>query len=558
MKKTQKTRIALAQINPTVGALEANRDKIKDYIGKAKKNMADMVVFPELAICGYPPEDLLLKPHFIRDNVRMLNSLKRCTRGITAVIGFADIDGRRKVYNAAAVLRNGKLKGVYRKNELPNYGVFDERRYFTPGNKSGVFRMGEVVFGVNICEDIWTDKGPYREQAKAGAKLFLNISASPYHAGKGEERRRLLSRRAREVRSFVCYTNLVGGQDELIFDGRSLVLGPAGRTIASGREFEEDLIFADLDIPVPSGRSRKKDQGRPPIPASRHKKLNRVEEIYSALVLGTRDYVKKNGFRKVVLGLSGGMDSALTAVIAYDALGKENVIGLSMPSQYSSRGTVSDAKKIADNLGIKMIQIPIKRIFGAYMKILKKKFAGKRPDVTEENLQARIRGNLLMAFSNKYGWLVLATGNKSETAVGYCTLYGDMVGGFAVIKDVPKTLVYELAGFVNERSKRGLIPQSVFTRPPSAELKRGQKDTDLLPPYDFLDPVLKAYIEEDKGFYKIREKGVKPGLLKKLINMVDRNEYKRRQGPSGIKITPKAFGKDRRLPVTNRYRESGR
>ncbi len=568
----RKVRIAIAQINPTVGDLKANRDKIKDYIEKAKEHLADIVVFPELAVCGYPPEDLLLKPHFIRDNVKALNSLTGCTRDITAIIGFADMDGKGNVYNAAAVIHDEKLKGIYRKSELPNYSVFDERRYFRPGDKNMVFSLGKLVFGVNICEDLWADRGPYKAQAQAGAKILFNISASPYYAGKSEERRRLLSGRARGSKVFLCYANLVGGQDELVFDGRSRVLDPAGNIIVSARGFEEDIVFADLDIRVPF-RKKTASQGargvkkiylpynsrnndRPPVSRTVHRRMNRVEEIYRALVLGIRDYAGKNGFQKAVLGLSGGIDSALTAVIACDALGNENVIGISMPSQYSSRGTVNDAARLADNLGIRSITVPIRDIFNVYLGVLKKRFGGAKPGAAEQNLQARIRGNILMAFSNRYGWLVLATGNKSETAVGYCTLYGDMAGGFAVIKDVPKTLVYNLAGFVNRKHKKSLIPPSVITRPPSAELKPRQKDTDSLPPYELLDPVLKAYIEEDRSCDEIRVKGMKAGVLKKVINMVDKSEYKRRQAAPGIKITPRAFGKDRRLPITNRYRES--
>lgn len=565
-------RIGLAQINPTVGDLRKNAEKIIDFIVRAKKHKPDILVFPELAICGYPPEDLLLKSHFVEDNLKALHSLAGKISDIIIIVGFVDTDKICNIYNAAAIISNGKLKGVYHKMELPNYGVFDEKRYFAPGKENVVFKLGKLTFGVNICEDIWKAEGPCEVQADAGAKLLINISASPYHAGKGRLRERMLIERARKNKAFICYANLVGGQDEIVFDGGSFIFNPAGKLVASGKQFGEDLIIADLDMgsaikgkkKVPYSKNvkvinisyKKSITKKLPLPGHAPKRSGHVEEIYNALVLGTRDYVIKNGFKKVVMGLSGGIDSSLTAVIACDAIGKENVNGISMPSQYSSKGTQDDAKILADNLGIKFIEVPIKDTFDSYLKTLSKEFAGLKPDASEENLQARIRGNILMALSNKFGWLVLTTGNKSETSVGYCTLYGDMAGGFAVIKDVPKTLVYELSKFRNKKEDRPIIPKTVLSREPSAELRRNQKDEDTLPPYFVLDPILKAYVEEDRSFEEmVVKKKFNSKLVRDVINMVDKNEYKRRQSPPGIKITSKAFGRDRRLPITNRYKE---
>ena len=567
-------RIAIAQINPIVGDLGYNREKICLFTEEAKKVFADVIVFPELAVCGYPPEDLLLKPHFVRDNIRALRSIVKCADDIISIIGFADMDESEDIYNAAAVAGRGKVLAVYHKNFLPNYGVFDEKRYFKEGKENLIFRSGGVTFGVTICEDIWHEKGPYCEQAAGGARLLFNISASPFHAGKSKERFELLSKMAKRTGAFVCYVNLVGGQDELVFDGRSLILDPKGDIITSAAEFSEDLVLADIPIgalaPRKSVKKRKSglkkvdihfagnDPERPPIHPVLHKKMGDVEEIYNALVLGTRDYVLKNGFGKVVLGLSGGIDSSLTAAIACDALDRENVTGVSMPSMFSSEETKNDARKIAENLGVRYLEVPINDIFQSYMGSLGNEVFDASHDLTEQNLQARIRGNMLMAFSNKFGWLVLTTGNKSETAVGYCTLYGDMAGGYAVIKDVPKTMVYELADFVNKKYGRPVIPDSVIKRVPTAELAPGQKDTDSLPPYDILDKVLKSYIEEDKSASTIKGGNITDTLVRKVINMVDKNEYKRRQAPAGVKITPKAFGKDRRLPITNRYAETGK
>ncbi|MBF0493837.1 MAG: NAD+ synthase [Candidatus Omnitrophica bacterium] len=561
-------RIALAQINSTVGDISGNVRKIEEYTAKAKTAGADFVIFPELAVTGYPPEDLLLKTHFIDDNIRAVKSLASKINGICAVIGFVDKDDSGNIYNAAAVAGAGKVAGVYRKRELPNYAVFDERRYFTPGPSNPVFKAGEILFGVNICEDMWVDKGPYAEQARRGAKLIFNISASPYYAEKISKRISIISEKAKQIKSFVFYTNLVGGQDELVFDGGSFAVSPEGKTIASANQFVEDLVLADIPKEKISKKpGTKANKHTPPVNTSisfskepkqdffvlKTVKLSRLEEIYKALVLGTADYVRKNGFQKVVLGLSGGVDSALVAKIAVDALGRENVIGISMPSKYSSKGTRADAMLLAKNLKIKFSEIGIQSIVDAYIRTFNAVFGKMNHGIVEENVQARVRGNLLMAFSNKYGWLVLNTGNKSEVSVGYCTLYGDMSGGFAVIKDVPKTLVYELADYVNEKEKFKVIPESIIKRAPSAELRPDQKDSDSIPEYGILDPILKAYIEEDKSFGAIGASGVGRETVKKVIALVDRNEYKRRQGPPGIKITPKAFGKDRRFPITNKY-----
>ena len=570
-RKKGSVRIAIAQINPTLGDFTGNCRTIASYIGMAKRHKADIAVFPELAVCGYPPEDLLLKPHFIDDNIKAMRTVIRKTAGITTIAGFVHRDKKGNIYNAAAVMSNRKLKGVYCKRELPNYGVFDERRYFTAGLENTIFRLGDVKFGVTICEDIWKRAGAYTAQAGAGAGILINISASPYHAGKRNERERLLSKRAKRTGAFICYANMVGGQDELVFDGGSFILDPRGNMIASGREFGEDMVISDIDI-TDASTARKKTPVRDkvrtvtitrtsqradriPLPGIIHKKLTRLEEMYGALVLGTRDYVKKNGFKNVLIGLSGGIDSALTAAIASDAIGKNNVTAISMPSRYSSKGPRVDSRRLAKNLGIKLLEVPIERIFKEYLGSLSKSFKGTRPGVAEENIQARIRGNILMAFSNKFGSLVVTTGNKSETAVGYCTLYGDMAGGFAVIKDVPKTYVYKLCEFRNNAAGYGMIPRGMFTRPPSAELRKGQKDQDSLPPYGILDTVLKAYVENDKSIGRIRSQGIARRTIRDILRKVDSNEYKRRQAPPGIKITPKAFGKDRRLPITCRYEE---
>ncbi|MCK5580761.1 MAG: NAD+ synthase [Candidatus Omnitrophica bacterium] len=554
-------RIAIAQINTTVGDLCANHEKAVLFMNKAKDQGADIVVFPEMTICGYPPEDLLYKNHFIKDNIKALKSFVQNVSGITAVIGFVDQNKDGKAYNAAAVIKDKKIYGVHHKHCLPNYGVFDEKRYFVKGGTSAVFAIGETVFGVNICEDIWEEVGPYKDQVKKGAKVLINLSSSPYDVGKTAQRQKLLCRRAKENNVFVCYANGVGGQDELVFDGESLVVDPDGKVIASGKPFEQDLILVDLvvqnkkrrkaDVVIPF---KEKKGMLPALEKHIYQNMSQDERIYKALILGTRDYVKKNGFEKVVIGLSGGIDSALVAVIACKAIGKENVIAISMPSQFTSEGTRSDAKELAGNLGIEFYEIPVKSVYDAYEDILKDSFKGKKPNVAEENIQARIRGNILMAFSNKFGWLVLTTGNKSEFAVGYCTLYGDMTGGFAVIKDVPKTKVYDIARFINIQEGGWILP-TIISRPPTAELRENQKDQDSLPAYDILDPLLKGYVEEHQSLAKMLKINKDKDLIKNVIKKVDFSEYKRRQAPPGIKITLRAFGKDWRLPITNKYKE---
>jgi NAD+ synthase (glutamine-hydrolysing) len=557
-------RIALAQINVTVGDLTGNERKIYASIHQAKVMGADIVAFPELALTGYPPEDLLYKPHFIEANLKAIEELAKKVSGIVAIVGFADQkDG--KIFNAAAVISEGKIKGIYHKEDLPNYGVFDEKRYFTAGEDNPLFSTNGITFGVNICEDIWRDGGCYLKQAAQGASLIINISSSPYEVGKLKRREELLCLRTSETKTFFCYTNLVGGQDELVFDGGSLIFDPNGERVALGRQFEEDLVFAEIDVkpqPAKAGAavidvSPTKSKGTlPALPFEAIKPLEETEEMYRALVLGTRDYVRKNGFKKVVIGLSGGIDSALVALIACEAIGKQNVTGISMPTQFNSRGTRADARKLAVNLGIDFHEIPIKKILNGYLMTLDPWFSETKPDITEENLQARIRGNILMAFSNKFGWLVLTTGNKSEMAVGYCTLYGDMSGGFAVIKDILKTKVYELARLRNSQSGKALIPKSIFLRAPSAELRHNQTDQDSLPHYDILDEMLVHYVENHESLSRMKEMGLNPKTCLKVSNLVDKSEYKRRQSPPGIKITSRAFGKDWRLPITNQYKES--
>jgi len=559
-------RIAVAQINTTVGDLGGNTKKIIEYIKKASKFKTDIVIFPELAITGYPPEDLLLREDFVSENKEYLKKIAKETKRLTAIVGFAD--KKDAIYNAAAVLNKGKIKGVYHKIYLPNYAVFDEKRYFQPGQECPVFIINGIVTGINICEDIWYHEGPPRWQAKkGGAELIINISSSPYHSGKGELRKKMISERARENNCHIIYNNLIGGQDELVFDGNSFVFDKKGRLIAEGKQFEEDMIFADLEFSGISNRKSKippvkvikvsgKSNGeiKPHLPETgKNKPLDKLGEIYTALLLGTRDYVRKNGFSKVVIGLSGGIDSALTAVIVVDALGNDNVIGVSMPSLFSSAGSIIDAEELSKNLSIKFFKISISALMETYDTTLEDVFEKLQRDTTEENIQARIRGNILMALSNKFGWLVLTTGNKSEISTGYCTLYGDMAGGFAILKDVPKTLVYELAKYKNSLEGREIITRSILEKEPSAELKPNQKDADTLPPYSVLDPILHAYVEEDKPVEKIVKMGYNEEIVRRIAQMVDKNEYKRRQAPPGIKITPKAFGKDRRLPITNKW-----
>ena len=564
----------------TVGDFVGNRRNILKAIDEAKSSGVDMLTFPELAICGYPPEDLLFKPEFIDENMRSLKTVAEASSGISVVIGF--VDAKEDIYNAAAIIHDGKLAGIYRKIFLPNYGVFDENRYFRIGIDCPVYIIAGVNVGINICEDIWEEAGPTTTQAYSGAEVIVNISASPYHFGKGNVREKLVATRATDNMAIVAFTNLVGGQDELVFDGNSLIFDERGQLIARGKQFEEDLIITDLDVEsvsrtrVNESRWRqelltREEHGwhpvsiiaiseapltieKPALPSRNVEVAGFPAEVYSALVLGTRDYVHKNGFKKVLIGLSGGLDSSLVVVIAVDALGKSNVVVIAMPSRYSSPSSLSDANVLAQNLGIKLLTIFIEKVFQAYIETLAEPFYGTEPDVAEENIQARIRGNILMALSNKFGWLVLTTGNKSEMATGYATLYGDMAGGFAVIKDVPKTMAYKLAQYRNSLAGTDLIPASVIEKSPSAELRPEQKDTDSLPPYELLDPILMAYVEEDKSVEQIIAAGIDEGLVKQVARLVDISEYKRRQAPPGVKITPKAFGKDRRLPVTNRFK----
>lgn len=563
----KKLRLSLAQINPTVGDLKGNGRKIIEYINMAVDMGSDVVVFPELAVTGYPPEDLLLKPHFIKDNLKVLNAVRKETKGITAVVGF--VDGEKEIFNAAAVLHDGTLSAVYRKMHLPNYGVFDEQRYFKRGTEPLIVTLRGIDIGINICEDIWHPEGPVKIQAMAGAGAIININASPFHYGKWSLREKIVAAAAADNSVIITYTNTVGGQDELVFDGHSMVLGATGDVLVRGKTFEEEMITIDLNIPAKSPASSV--QGltgvrKVVLPEINEKRVYRklpkrkeisvpsaVEEVYKALVLGTRDYVIKNGFKKAAIALSGGIDSALVAAIAVDAIGKENVTTCFLPSVYSSKESREDAGAVAGNLGIRLITIPIQATFESYLTALKGVFDGLKPDTTEENLQARTRGNIMMAISNKFGWLVLTTGNKSEMSVGYATLYGDMAGGFAVIKDVPKIMVYELCRYINGIKKREIIPRRVLTKAPTAELKPNQTDQDTLPPYEILDRVLKAYIEENKGFEGIVSLGFDQDIVKKVIRMVDTSEYKRRQAPPGIKITPRALGKDWRMPIINRY-----
>jgi NAD+ synthase (glutamine-hydrolysing) len=569
-------RVALGQINATVGDFEGNVRMIVAGIERAHALGCHLIAFPELAITGYMPEDLVFKPAFIEANLRALDAVTRATRGLSVVVGF--VDKRDDIFNAAALLHDGVRAAVYHKQYLPNYGVFDENRYFQAGTETPVYVTSDTTFAVNICEDIWYPAGPTTTQALAGAELIVNINGSPYHAGKAQFRERLVGARAADNLVCVAYVNMVGGQDELVFDGASLIVNEHGETVARGRMFEEDLVVADLDLEAVF-RSRLHDSRRrqeklkvrdtatrvvlPALSAPAAAALptrevpvpSDVEEVFGALGLGTRDYVRKNGFRRVVIGLSGGIDSSLVAAIAVEALGKENVAGVAMPSAYSSTGTRRDARRLAKQLGIEFLTIPITPLLTAYKRALAKVFKGLKDDVTEENLQARIRGTLLMALSNKFGWLVLTTGNKSEYSVGYTTLYGDMAGGFAVIKDVPKMLVYDLARHVNARAGRPLIPESVFTRAPSAELRPNQTDQDTLPPYPELDRILAGYVEEDQGVNDLIARGFAAETVRRVVAMVNANEYKRRQAPIGVKITPRAFGRDWRPPIVNRFRE---
>jgi NAD+ synthase (glutamine-hydrolysing) len=608
-------RLALCQINPTVGDIAGNAALIRAGIASAREGGADLVLFGELAVTGYPPEDLLLREHFLTDAQSALSELAANTHGVVAIVGFPE--RAEHVYNAAAVLADGAVQAIYRKVHLPNYGVFDERRYFQPGVSGATIQIGEQLLGLTVCEDIWLPGPPASQEAADGARLILNISASPYHAGKGAERERMFAERAREDGAPIAFCGLVGGQDELLFDGHSFVVDQYGKTIARAAQFAEDLLFCDLELDGPE-RTTDGDvterpladdvshltrdplpplavlPGRSPTPRTPADATRLTEplapeeaEIYAALMLGLHDYVEKNGFSHVVLGLSGGIDSALVACLAADALGAQRVSAAIMPSPYSSSATQNDARALAGALGVRTHELEIEPVMDAYTGALQAELAGQQPDLTEENLQARIRGNLLMALSNKFGWLVLTTGNKSEMSVGYTTLYGDLAGGFAVIKDVPKTLVYRLCEWRNSPAGASVpgatasrtktlvpasaptpasepdaaasranapIPPSILTRAPSAELRHDQRDEDSLPPYELLDRILYGYIELNHGREQLIAEGLPAAEVDRMIRLVDLAEYKRRQAPPGIKVTTRAFGRDRRMPITNRYR----
>ena len=569
-------RVALAQIDTTIGDLAGNTAKIVAWIGRARALGVDLVAFPELAVTGYPPEDLLLRRSFVEDNLAALDRIADATRGIVAVVGF--VDAGEDIYNAAAVICDGRIAARYHKRFLPNYGVFDEERYFQRGTDSPVYVIAGIEVGVNVCEDIWYSDGPMRDQAIAGAEVIVNINGSPYHRGKGLSRETLISTRASEHGVVVCYVNAVGGQDELVFDGHSLICDERGDVVARGAQFREDLVVYDINAEgvaqarlhdpryrhagaSPAGDASAKflvskapfGEAKLAISPAMPALLDPVAEVWEALVLGVRDYIGKTGFETVLVALSGGIDSSLVAAIAVDALGPQHVVGVSMPSRFSSDGSKTDAQALAERLGIRFMTIPIEPAFQASLEMLSGAFADTQFGTAEENLQARIRGNVLMSLSNKFGWMVLTTGNKSEMATGYATLYGDMAGGFAVIKDVPKTLVYELSRHRNRVAGRELIPQSVIDKPPSAELRPDQLDTDSLPPYEVLDPITEAYVEEDRTIDEIAAMGFDRASVERVVKMIDRNEYKRRQAPPGVKITPRAFGRDRRLPIAHRY-----
>jgi NAD+ synthase (glutamine-hydrolysing) len=568
-------RAALAQINPVVGDIEGNAGKVADGIARARDGGASLVVFPELCLTGYPPEDLLLKTRFLDAAGAALEELAADAHGIVAFVGFPE--HADDVYNSAAVLADGRVAAVYRKIHLPNYGVFDEERYFQAGSEGAIVELNGVPIGVTVCEDIWEPGPPATSEALAGAQLIVNLSASPYHAGKGMERERMLVQRARDNVAAVLFCNTVGGQDELVFDGHSLAIDQDGEILARGPQFEEALTFLTVDpgavaaarlrdprhrtaarrerkaVPVLASIAVEAEEAPEAVGGEVAPTLGPEEEVYAALCTGLRDYAGKNGFERVVIALSGGIDSALTALIAADALGPEHVVCVSMPSPYSSEGTRADARAIAQNLGVEFMDLSIEDVMETYERLLAGPFEGREPDLAEENVQARIRGNVIMALSNKFGWLVLATGNKSEMSVGYATLYGDMAGGFAVLKDVFKGWVYRLVRWRNEDEGRELVPSSVLERAPSAELRADQLDEDSLPSYELLDRILAGYVEQDLDADELVSQGLPAEQVEEVIRMVDRAEYKRRQAPPGIRISVKAFGRDRRLPITNRY-----
>ena len=564
-------RLALCQLDAVVGDLEGNVGRVLAALAEAEAAQADLAVFPELMITGYPPEDLLLSPGFVDGNLRALDAVAAATGRCAAVVGFVEED--RSLYNSAAVCAGGKVHGVWRKVHLPNYTVFDELRYFTPGSGAGpLFSVAGVPVGITICEDGWSPNGPISQHAAAGADLVVSINASPYRAGVLAERERMLATRAADASCALVYVNLVGGQDELVFDGASMVFDLDGTVRVAAPQFREAVVLCDLEI-RPRYRKRLVDPrgyadvapapllpvsdpvagAREPSPPTLVPRLGAVEEVYEALVLGTRDYVHKNGFSDVVIGLSGGVDSSLVAAIAADAVGPEHVHGVRMPSRFTSAGSSDDAAALAENLGIELLTVPIEPVHAAFLELLSPHFTGRAEDLTEENLQSRSRGVVTMALSNKLGWMVLTTGNKSEMAVGYATLYGDMAGGFAVIKDVPKLLVYELCRMRNARAGRELVPESVLTKAPSAELRPDQRDDQSLPPYEVLDPILEGYVEQDRTVDELVAAGFDEALVRRVVRLVDRAEYKRRQAPPGVRVTTRAFGKDRRMPITNAY-----
>ncbi len=571
----QPLRVALAQLNSTVGDISGNARKVADGIARARDEGASLAVFPELALTGYPPEDLLLKTSFLDAARAALEELAAQTRGIVALVGFPE--RADDVYNAAAVLADGRVAGVYRKIHLPNYGVFDEQRYFQAGSEPALFELDGVRVGLTICEDIWEPGPPATSEALAGAEVIVNLSASPYHAGKGLERERMLVQRARDSLVAVLFCNLIGGQDELVFDGHSVAIDQDGEVLARAPQFEEALITFAVDPGAVTAarlrdtrhRSAKRressgtacltrlelDGARPrdEVGGALSQLLGSEEEVYTALRTGLRDYVEKNRFEHVVLALSGGIDSALTALIAVDSLGPERVTCVSLPSRYSSEGTKEDARTIAKNLGVEFLELSIEDTMRAYEELFQGPFEGLEPDIAEENVQARIRGNVVMALSNKFGWLVLTTGNKSELSVGYATLYGDMAGGFAVLKDVFKGWIYRLVRWRNEEEGQALVPETVLERPPSAELRYEQRDEESLAPYELLDRILAGYVEQDLDANELVSQGLPADEVERVIRMVDRAEYKRRQAPPGIRISTRAFGRDRRLPITNRW-----
>ncbi len=571
-------RIALAQINPVVGDLQGNGRLIVDWIKRARDLGADIVWFPELARTGYPPEDLVLKPSFVRDNLAQLDFIARATKGISAVVGFVDQEG--DIFNAAAFVHDGAVKAVYHKVFLPNYGVFDEKRYFEPGRRCPIIELDGIRIGLSVCEDCWFPSGPMAWEAHLGAEVLININGSPYHAGKRGPREAMVGGRAADYGTFVAWVNTVGGQDELVFDGNSVMFGPRGQVLAHAASFLEELLICDIE-PISAGhrpteKIRREAEGaerlelelselsittatrraaKPPVAMPITQPLDGAAEIYAAVVLGTRDYIRKQGFEKVVIGMSGGVDSALTAAIACDALGPENVIAVRMPSRYTSAESLEDAGLVAETLGMQLMDFPIEPAHRGFEEILAGAFKGTQAGVAEENVQPRIRSTILHALSNKFGYIVLSTGNKSELATGYGTLYGDIAGGYAVLKDITKTTVYELCRYRNSLSPA--IPERVITKAPSAELKPGQKDVDSLPPYEELDPILRGYIEDELSPEELVAAGNRPETVARVIQLVDRSEYKRRQAPPGVKITPRAFGRDRRMPITNRYRPNG-